>query len=146
ARLASGEHNALVGGLEREVIEHPLRERFWRQLMLALYRSGRQADALRRAGELRRVLRDEVGLEPSAETTQLERRIIDNDPTLTPPAAPAAAPPAPLRGMFAEATRFVGRDHDLADLSDLLAAHRVVTLTGPGGVGKTRLALQVAAD
>ena len=145
--LGLGEHSALVGGLEREVIEHPLRERFWRQLMLALYRSGRQADALRRAGELRRVLRDEVGLDPSGETTDAraahhrQRPDAHDAGDATGPAWDAAA-----QRDLAEATRFVGRDHDLADLSDLLAAHRVVTLTGPGGVGKTRLALQLAAD
>src|SRR5436190_827985 len=138
ARLALGDHRAVVGELERLVVEHPLRERFWRQLMLALYRSGRQPDALRRANELRRVLRDEVGLDPSPRALELEQRIIDDDPTLAAiesVSAPTSAPPAAL----ADATRFVGRDDDLAELADLIAAHRVVTLTGPGGVGKTRL-------
>ena len=123
ARLALGEHRAIVGELERQVVEHPLRERFWRQLMLALYRSGRQPDALRRAAEHRRLLRDEVGLDPSSLALELERSAVLTD-----------------------ATRFVGRDDDLVQLADLIAAHRVVTLTGPGGVGKTRLALQLAAN
>jgi predicted ATPase len=145
ARLALGDHRAVVGELERLVVEHPFRERFWRQLMLALYRSGRQPDALRRANELRRLLRDEVGLDPSPRALELEQRIIDDDPTLAATEA-VSAPTTTRPAALADATRFVGRDDDLAELADLIAAHRVVTLTGPGGVGKTRLAMQLAVN
>jgi len=142
ARFALGEHRALVGELERQVLDHPLRERFWRQLMLALYRSGRQGEALRRANEYRRILRDDMGLEPSAELRALESRIIEDDAALT--LADATETGTVHGAPHTDATRFFGRDEDLTDIAGLLAARRVVTLTGPGGVGKTRLAMQIA--
>lgn len=146
AWLALGALGTAVGELERLVVDQPLRERFWRQLMLALYRSGRQAEALRRANELRRLLREELGLDPSADTLDLERRILADDPTLLrdQPARGASdgdRPYAPIP----DATRFVGRDADLESLGRLLERQRLVTLVGPGGVGKTRLALRLAA-
>ena len=91
ADLALGRHALLVGELEALVHEHPLRERFYRQLMLALYRSGRQADALERYRQARRVLTDELGLEPSPELQELERRILAQDPELAAPASPSVA-------------------------------------------------------
>ena len=116
--------------------EHPYRERLWRQLMLALYRSERQADALaayRRA----QTLLDELGLEPSEELRALERAILRQD--VPPPLAPEQRHnlPAPL-------TSFVGREAELVDIEQLLEDTRLVTLTGVGGVGKTRLALETA--
>src|SRR5262245_13456996 len=78
------------------------------------------------------MLRDEVGLEPSAETTELERRIIDNDSTLTTSDTPPTTTPTLPRGAFAAATRFVGRDHDLAGLADLLARVPSGHAHGPG--------------
>jgi Bacterial transcriptional activator domain/NACHT domain len=111
-------------------------------LMLALYRSGRQADALevyRHASEL---LRHELGLEPSPQLRELERSILSQDPTVDSPRA-APAPPANLP---VPATPFVGRRHELAELVALLQSRgtRLLTLTGAGGSGKTRLALRVA--
>ena len=82
ARLALGESGPVVGELERLVVDHPLRERFWRQLMLALYRSGRQAEALRQANQLRTFLGDELGLDLSPAARELEQRILADDPTL----------------------------------------------------------------
>jgi predicted ATPase/DNA-binding SARP family transcriptional activator len=146
ARLALGEHRAVIGELERQVIDHPLRELFWRQLMLALYRSGRQAEALRRGQELRRLMRDELGLEPSADARALETRIIEDDPTLTAGITSTVGTVSGRTASLTTATRFVGRDNDLTAIAGLLAAQRVVTLTGPGGVGKTRLAMQLAHD
>ena len=142
AELGLGEHTRLVGELEGLVREHPLRERPVGQLMLALYRSGRQADALevyRRASEL---LRDELGLEPSPQLRELERSILNQDTTVDPPRA-APAPPADLP---VPATAFVGRRHELAELAALLrdGGSRLLTLTGAGGSGKTRLALRLA--
>jgi DNA-binding SARP family transcriptional activator len=99
ADLALGRHRAVVGELETLVSQHPSRERLLAQLMLALYRSGRQADALEdyRAG--RRALRDELGLEPGPDLRALERQILDQDPGLdAPPSRPAAVAGQALRG------------------------------------------------
>ena len=97
ADLACGRHAALVGELEALVSEHPLRERLWAQLMLALYRSSRQAEALEAYRAARRSLSDELGLEPGTELKQLEQAILQHDPELD-LARPAATPrraPAP---------------------------------------------------
>jgi predicted ATPase/DNA-binding SARP family transcriptional activator len=99
ARLAAGEHRSLIGDLEAAVTAEPLRERRWAQLMLALYRSGRQADALRAYQRLRTRLGHELGIEPSTELRALEQGILNQDPALQPPAAtttPVAGPPAPV--------------------------------------------------
>jgi predicted ATPase/DNA-binding SARP family transcriptional activator len=144
ARLDLGEHSALVGELEALVAEHPLRERLWRQLIVALYRSGRSAEALRRASALRRLLRDELGLEPSPEVRELEARVLSDDPTLMHTKAPArrAAP----RRLPVETTQLVGRSDDLERIVGSVQRDRLLTLTGPGGVGKTRLAREVASE
>jgi predicted ATPase/DNA-binding SARP family transcriptional activator len=84
ARLALGEHGTLIGDLEAAVAAEPLRERRWEQLMLALYRAGRQSDALRAFQRLRRVLVDELGLEPGRAAQELEAAILAHDPALTP--------------------------------------------------------------
>ncbi|MDD7968562.1 BTAD domain-containing putative transcriptional regulator [Actinomycetospora lemnae] len=141
ARLACGEHRGVVGMLEALVDEHALRERFWAQLMTALARSGRQAEALRRAQELRRMLRDELGLDPSPAIRALERDILTEREGLVHD-APATAPTAPVSPRHDE---LLGRDDQLALVRGLLADGRLVTITGPGGVGKTRLALELAA-
>jgi DNA-binding SARP family transcriptional activator len=86
ADLESGNHLAVIGELETLIAENPLRERLRGQLILALYRSGRQAEALEVYRETRRVLADELGLEPSPELRELERAILQQDPALTPPA------------------------------------------------------------
>jgi predicted ATPase/DNA-binding SARP family transcriptional activator len=146
ARLALGELGAALGELERLVVDHPLRERFWRQLMLGLYRSGRQAEALRRANDLRAFLRDELGLDLSPDARELERRIFADDPRLLGDRArPDSSLPEGAAVAATEATRFIGRDDELDTVSDLLERERLVTLVGPGGVGKTRLAVRLAA-
>lgn len=150
ARLHVGHHAAAIGELEAMVREHPLRERPWRQLMLALYRSGRQTEALRTAQRLREQLRDEAGLEPSVALQGLEQAIACDDPSLQPPSAapePAAAAsgPLPSRQVLPDpVTELVGRTTELHRLVDVLASARVLTLTGPGGIGKSRLAEEVA--
>ena len=146
ARLGLGDAAAVVGELERLVAEHPLRERFWRQLMVALYRTGRQGEALRQANRLRAFLGDELGLDLSPAARDLEARILADDPTLLldeppPPRREVDTAPAPV----ADATRFVGREDDVDAVRRLLETDRLVTLVGPGGVGKTRLALRLAA-
>ena len=98
ADLAAGGGAELVGELENLVRDHPFRERLWSHLLVALYRSGRQADALAAYQRARRLLRDELGLEPGGELQRLERAILGQDPSLLGPAAGVRRrPPRPLR-------------------------------------------------
>ncbi len=141
-----GRHQRLNPQLEELVATHPLREGFRGQLMLALFRSGRQADALRVFQEGRQLLGEELGLEPGPELRRLESAILTHDPSLTLASAPAPSARAvtPTHPGIPEAlTPLVGRDAELRDLHELFAEKRFVTLVGPGGVGKTRLALEV---
>src|SRR5205823_3388969 len=96
--LALGKHAALVGELDALVREHPLRERLHTQLMLALYRSGRQAEALERYQQARHVLVDELGVEPGPGLKELERAILAQDPSLQPPRASPAVRVVSRRG------------------------------------------------
>src|SRR5215207_2475550 len=148
ADLALGRHAELAGELQQLVAAHPLRERLHGQLMLSLYRSGRQADALQAYRAARDVLVDRLGIEPGHELRELERAILAQDSTLdlAGPAAGADARATAAR-IPAPPTPTVGRETDLARLRpDLLgeSAGRLVTLVGTGGVGKTRLALELA--
>ena len=138
AELSLGRHAALVPELERLVGEEPLRERFWRQLVTALYRSEREADALAAYRRARTFLSEELGLEPSEELRALERAVLRHEIARPAPAEERHNIPAQL-------TSFIGRDEELAELEGLLREHRLVTLTGVGGAGKTRLALETAA-
>jgi predicted ATPase/DNA-binding SARP family transcriptional activator len=134
ADLALGRHRELVAELERRVTAHPLRERTHAQLMLALARSGRQADALAGYRRARDVLVQELGIEPSAELRELERRVLAQEIETAAPNSRIARPPTPT----------IGRETDLARLRELLSRQRLVTVVGPGGVGKTRLAVEAA--
>jgi predicted ATPase/DNA-binding SARP family transcriptional activator len=146
AELACGRHAELVAELEEAVTAEPLRERLRGQLMLALYRSGRQADALRQLQLARRVLVDELGLEPGPELRRLEAAMLAHDPSLEGP--PRSSPDDTLQAgnLPGTLTRFVGRRQELARLRELIGACRLVTLVGPGGAGKSRLALEAAID
>lgn len=143
ARLGAGEEEGVIGELESLVAGHPLRERFWRQLMVALHRTGRQAEALRRAGDLRTMLRDDLGLDPSPAVQALEAQILADDPSLLAARAGTRrrSTSAPLTR---EPTSLIGRDADVAAVLDALLTRPLVTICGPGGVGKTRLALRAA--
>ena len=145
--LALGRHRGATVELEALVTAHPLRERLRSLLMVALYRSGRQADALRVFQDGRLVLGEELGLEPGPELRRLEAAILSQDPALESPvgADPPVVARTDRRRAFPEPlTPLVGRDDELRDIAALVAGHRFVTLVGPGGVGKTRLALEVA--
>src|SRR5207344_762128 len=107
-RLALGEHRELVPALGSALADNPFRERLWGQLMLALYRSGRQADALETFQEARRVLGDELGLEPGPELRRLQEAILGQDPAIAPVAA------VPRRGNLpAPSTSLIGREVEL---------------------------------
>jgi predicted ATPase/DNA-binding SARP family transcriptional activator len=159
--LALGRHNELVGELSALIGEHPLREQLHEQLLVALYRSGRQADALRAYDRTRTLLLEELGIDPGPRLQELQRQILAQDPTLswTPspddlPAAPSVENdhgrsdrPAsrPTATIPIAVTALVGRDIELARIRKLLDRSRIVTLTGPAGTGKSRLALEVAS-
>ena len=135
--LAFGRATQLVDELESLVVLHPYRERLWRQLMLALYRSERQTDALATYQRARRLLADELGIEPGEELQALERSILRHDVPAAPTVEQRHNLPAPI-------SSFIGRGAELADIDRLLDEVRLLVLTGVGGVGKTRLALEAA--
>ncbi len=137
ADLALGQDAELVDELERLVRDNPYRERLWRHLMLALYRAERQTDALAAYRRARSLLADELGLEPGEELQRLEQSILRHE-------VPAARPPEERHNLPAQVSSFVGRETELADIARLLGTSRLLTLTGVGGVGKTRLALEAA--
>ena len=139
ARLDLGEHAAVIADLADVVAEHPLRERLRGLHLRALYRAGRQHEALAGYDDLRRRLADDLGVDPSPELAALHRAMLNQDTGLAPPVRPRTNLPTPL-------TPLVGRERDVAQVRRLMAEHRLVTLTGPGGVGKTRLAVETAGQ
>jgi predicted ATPase/DNA-binding SARP family transcriptional activator len=148
AELRRGRHAAALAALEDLARQHPLRESTTALLLLALYRAGRQADAVDAYQQAASRLRDELGLDPGPELRGRYEAVLRQDASLevsasrvttggTPPARQTSGLPAP-------ATAFVGRHGDPERILALLAASGLVTLTGPGGVGKTRLAVEAA--
>jgi predicted ATPase/DNA-binding SARP family transcriptional activator len=142
AELAGGRDADLIGELRTLVAEHPLRERLRAHLMVALYRTGRQAEALNTMHAGRDLMVNELGIEPGPQLRKLERMILAHDPELLverPGNVLAARLPAPTN-------ETIGRTGEVRDVSELLVrpGPRLVTLVGPGGVGKTRLAMEAA--
>lgn len=126
-----------LGLAQARVAEDPLDERAHEQVMLAAYRAGRPADAVAAYGRLASTLRDELGLDPGQPARDLHARILARDPDLL--AADRGSPRPPRTGPAAPLGPLVGREAELEQLSAELGRHRLVTVTGPGGVGKTRL-------
>jgi predicted ATPase/DNA-binding SARP family transcriptional activator len=155
ALLGLGREQEAVAQLQRTAGKHPMRERSVAQLMLAWYRSGRQADALAAYEALRRALADELGIDPSPALQRLHLQVLKQAPDLVArPTVPAVEParevasaapePASRLTLPVPLTRLIGRDPEVDRVEALLHRHRLVTLTGPGGAGKTRLAAEVA--
>ncbi len=169
ALLGLGRQDEALPDLAQLVREHPFRERLHGHFALALYRAGRQAEALAALDRTRTALREELGLDPGPELAELARRILRQDPALTvAPSAPevrvpepAPAPPAGTAatevtavtavtavtvpgpaGVPVALTSLVGRDEQVTAVREALGRHRLVTLAGPGGAGKTRLAAE----
>lgn len=136
AELALGRHAGLIGELVSLTNDHPLRERLCGQLMVALYRSGRQAEASDVYQRTRQRLVDELGMEPGPELQALLTRILKHDRTLTPDGARPARTNLP-----AQLTSFIGRQREVAQVAEAIEEDRLVTLVGVGGCGKTRLAM-----
>ncbi len=152
--LEVGAHAEAVSELTALTAAHPLRERLRELLMLALYRSGRQAEALAVYADTRRLLADELGVDPTPELSRLQQRILQADAELARPveeAAPAAAPVARPAQLPATVPDFTGRSAFVRELGDRLATAEghvmaVSALAGIGGVGKTTLAVHVAHE
>ena len=140
AQLALGRHAEAAGEVRGLAAENPLRERLQQQAMIALYRCGRQSEALELYAALRRRLDEELGLEPGPELRDVQRRILQQDADLDVPSVGVA------RSLPVPPNRLVGREHDLEALATLLETRevRLLVLTGAGGSGKTRLALEAA--
>ena len=137
AELRLGHHTEVLADLTATAAEHPLRERLAALRMRALAAAGRQSDALAAYDEIRGTLADELGVDPAADIQEAHLAVLRGEPAARSVPVPGRLP-APL-------TSFIGRDDELKLLDELLATSRLVTIAGPGGVGKTRLAVEAAA-
>ena len=153
ADLRTGDTASLVAELEGLVIAHPMREPLAARLMRALHAAGRRGAALEVYEQTRKRLVSQLGVEPSAELAALHLDILrDESPAEPGHRAPRLAEPAAVSNhishkntnLRAELTSFVGRDAELRQVAELLGTYRLITLTGPGGAGKTRLAVEAA--
>ena len=142
ADLALQRHGETAAELRAHLAAHPLRERMRGQLMLALYRSDRQAEALAVYEAGRRRLLDELGLEPGRSLQTLQHSILTHDPDLD-RSSPAPSPSSGRAALPSAPTSLIGRARETRELVDLISAPdvRLITITGPGGIGKTRLAV-----
>ncbi len=155
ADLCLGRHGAVTGELRRLVAEHPFRERFWEQLMLALYRDGRQGESLAAYQQARKTLSSEVGIDPGPRLQELHNQILNGDPALGITAAATTRPDPEIRvprQLPSSIAHFAGRAGELAALDGLLddagrtARGTVVigAVAGTAGVGKTALTVRWA--
>ena len=146
AGLRAGRHGELLPQFAAMASDHPLDERLAGQLMLAQFRCGRQADALETFRAMRERLIEELGTDPGPALRQVHQQILDGDPGhhVPAPAPRGSVTTRPRTGVPRRATSFVGREDDITTVASALGEGPLVTLTGVGGVGKTRLALEVA--
>jgi predicted ATPase/DNA-binding SARP family transcriptional activator len=148
--LTLGRHREVVAELEALVGAHPYREQLWAGLMLALYRSGRQADALGAFQRVRRLLGEGLGITPGPELAKLEEDILLQKPELAWVPSVGRGPPderpqtGPRADLPVARSPFIGRNDELVQLQALLREGPLVTVVGPGGIGKTRLAIEAA--
>jgi len=147
AELAAGRHDEVIGRLEELIAEEPLRERLHAQRMLALYRAGRQSDALDAYRQARETLVEQIGIEPGSELQRLQAAVLAQDPSLDAP-PPIAELPVQLEG---GSPLLAGRERELRWLrrrwEEAIAGRVVCALVwGPAGIGKTRLAAELAAE
>jgi len=140
AEMMLGNDAELIGELEALALKHPTRERLCAQLMTALYRSGRQAEASAAYHRTRNALVEETGMEVGVDLQQVFRQILKHELSLAPSHRPRTD------NLPSRLTNLVGRRDETAEICRLLTQSRLVTLTGAGGVGKTRLALHVASE
>ncbi len=151
ADLALGRHARLAGEIERLIALYPFRERLRGQLMLARYRSGRQAEALEAYQEARKALVEELGIEPGTGLRRLQQAILAQDPDLMLPTREGGVVAERIDlsaagNLSPELTSLIGRGPDVTRVADLISRHRLVAVVGPGGVGKTRLAQRVGGN
>ncbi|MFF0154436.1 BTAD domain-containing putative transcriptional regulator [Micromonospora sp. NPDC005203] len=144
ARLSVGEHARLVPGLERLVRQHPFDEHLHAQLMLALYRDGRQGEAVTTYRRLRDTLRENLGIDPSPRLRDLECAILRQDSAIAAPAAPAPAAASVAAQLPPPVPTFIGREAELAALDAVVDRGGAVVVSGTAGVGKTALAVHWA--
>jgi len=159
AWLATGRHAEVITLVQGALTESPFHEGLWRRLMLALYRSGRSADALAAFDRAAAGLRDELGLDPGPELSDMQTAILRRDDSLQqlasvssessePDAADATVPARPTVPLPFETTALVGRSDEVAAIGKMFSedGDRLVTVLGPGGMGKTRVAVEVARE
>ncbi|MCX5067959.1 winged helix-turn-helix domain-containing protein [Micromonospora lupini] len=146
AELALGGHAELVAELRQLVVAHPLRERPRGHLMRALSAQGRTAEALAEFEDARRSLAEQLGVDPSAALAAIHLAVLRGDESAAAPrgGGSSAVPPTTEQALPSQLTTFVGREEELTRVRALLGERRLVTLTGPGGAGKTRLAIEAA--
>ncbi len=149
--LATGRVESVAADLVALVVAEPLVERWWELLMIARYRQDRQADALQAYQQVRTVLGDELGLEPGPELRELEAKILRHDDSLGPSSRATFTGATPRHerngrsdGLPRRLSSFIGRDSHMQSLEELLSVEQLVTVVGPGGAGKTSLAVEVA--
>ncbi|MCG5213220.1 BTAD domain-containing putative transcriptional regulator [Streptosporangium soli] len=143
AELRLGRHGEILADVEAAAADHPLRERLAGLRMRALHAAGRQSDALAVFAEVRGTLAEELGVDPSEELRKTHLAVLRGE--LEIPEAEQARPEAVRGRLPAQLTSFVGREEELRLLAGLLETSRLVTVVGPGGVGKTRLTVEAAS-
>ncbi|MEO7397961.1 MAG: BTAD domain-containing putative transcriptional regulator, partial [Ilumatobacteraceae bacterium] len=140
ARLHLGDTSDVIGDLEVAVTSYPYQESLWLLLITALYQAGRQADALETYHRVRQLLADELGLDPGPQLQQLEQQILIHDAAIA-PVRPTTNQILAVGNLPSLSTELVGREIEVSALCQLLDCNRLVEIVGPGGIGKTAIAI-----